>query len=227
MATKFSEYSALRSIARKRAERLSGAGLANLVTFPTVKELKVQGVSVENALRNIQRFLESPTKTREYRKLDEQQRPVIQQVGQQVVVSAKEQAKAEKRRAQNRESARRYRERVRNLTKQQRSYMKAAKTLGLHITPANAKAFAEYMDYRFAQGSDSVHYRIARFVEDYISIIARKGYKPGEILNDFNLFLSDRSALMESAGNMNGITPEQMDQLFEEFAEEDYWGEYD
>ena len=73
------------------------------------------------------------------------------------------------------------------------------------------------MDFRFAQGSESVHYRIARYVEDYMSIIAKKGYSPNEILNDFNTFLQDRSALMDRANNMEGITPDQMDTLFDDF----------
>lgn len=217
MASNYSEYSRLRSIARKRSERLGAAGLAQTVRFPTVKELKAKGVSPAAAMRSVSSFLSSPTTVKEYKKIEPQKRPVILPTSMGAVVTTKQMERIERRREQNRESSRRYRERIRNLTKQEKSYIKAAKTLGLHITPSNAKAFSEYMDFRFAQGSDSVHYRIARYVEDYMSIIAKNGYSPSEILNDFNLFLSDRSELMAHADGMNGISPEYIDELFDEF----------
>ena len=219
MASKYSEYSRLRSIARKRAERLSEVGLSSLMTFPTVKELKAQGINAAQAVKSIESYLAAPTKTREYRKIDEAQRPVFIPTASGVLVTSKEKEKQERRKEQNRQSSRRYRERVRSLSKQEKSYIKAARTLGLHIIPANAKAFAEYMDFRFAQGGDSVHYRVARYVEDYMSVIAKKGYSPNEILNDFNQFLSDRAALIQNAENMKGLTPGMIDELFEDFIE--------
>ena len=216
----FGDYSRLRSIARKRAERLSSAGLADLITFPTVKELKQKNITPAQAIKAVESYLSAPTKTREYRKINEAERPVFIPTTTGAVVTSKEKEKQEKRKAQNRESARRYRERVKNLTKHEKSYIKAARTLGLHITPSNAAAFAEYMDFRFAQGGDSVFYKVARYVEDYMSVIAKKGYSPSEILNDFNLFLSERASLMENAAGMNGITPDDIDSLFEEFLED-------
>ena len=152
--------------------------------------------------------------------MDEATKPEFIPTSTGVVVTTKDKAKAERRKAQNRESSRRYRERVRSLTKQEKSYIKAARTLGLHITPANAKAFAEYMDFRFAQGGDSVHYKVARYVEDYMSVMAKRGYSPSEILNDFNQFLSDRAALESSAASMSGVPAADIDSLFEEFLEE-------
>ena len=217
MASNFSEYSRLRSIARKRAERLSEVGLSSLITFPTVKELKAQGVNAAQAVRAIESYLSAPTKTREYRRIDEAQRPVFVPTSTGVIVTSKDREKLERRREQNRQSSRRYRERVRSLSKQEKSYIKAARTLGLHITPANAKAFAEYMDFRFAQGGDSVHYKVARYVEDYMSVMEKKGYSPNEILNDFNQFLSDRANLMQNAENMKGLTPGMIDDLFDDF----------
>ena len=217
MASNFSEYSKLRSIARKRAVRLSEVGLSSLITFPTVKELKAQGVNAAQAVRAIESYLSAPTKTREYRRIDEAQRPVFVPTSTGVIVTSKDREKQERRREQNRQSSRRYRERVRSLSKQEKSYIKAARTLGLHITPANAKAFVEYMDFRFAQGSDSVHYKVARYVEDYMSVMEKKGYSPNEILNDFNQFLSDRANLMQNAENMKGLTPGMIDDLFDDF----------
>ena len=65
-----------------------------------------------------------------------------------------------------------------------------------------------------------MHYKVARYVEDYMSVIAKKGYKPSEILNDFNLFLSDRAALETSAAGMNGVPAADIDALFDEFLDE-------
>ena len=115
MASKYSEYSRLRSTARKRAERLSEAGLSRLVTFPTVKELKAAGIKPGEAIKQVESFLQAPTKTSEYRRLDEQQRPVFIQEGRQLVITQKEKEKSERRKAQNRESARRYRQKGKNL----------------------------------------------------------------------------------------------------------------
>lgn len=220
MASNYSEYSRLRSIARKRSERLGETGLVKTVHFPTVKELKELGISPRSATKQVEQFLNAPTTVRQYRKTAEHAKPVFIPTPTGIVVTNKEKEKEERRKARSRERSRKYRERVRNLSKHEKSYIKAAKTLGLHITPANARAFAEYMDFRFAQGSDSVHYRIARYVEDYMSIIAKKGYSPSEILNDFNLFLSDRSELQAHADSMSGISPEYLDTLFDEFIEE-------
>lgn len=221
MASKYSEYSRLRSIAKKRAERLLESGLAQgLIHFPTVKELKAQGISGKAATKAVTSFLSSPTTVRQAKKAPD--KPVFIPTSTGAVVTTQAREKTERVKAQSRERSRRYRERVRNLSKQQKSYMKAAKTLGLRITPANAPAFSEYMDFRFAQGSDSVHYRIARYVEDYMSIIAKKGYSPAEILNDFNQFLSDRAELERRSEDMAGISPEDMDSLFDDFIYSDW-----
>lgn len=218
--SKYSEYSRLRSIARKRGERMAEAGYTKAIQFPTVKELKAGKVSYSAAMKNVEAFLNAATTVREYKKVPEAQRPVLFQSGPKVVITTQEQEKKERRKSQNRQSAARYRERIRSLSKQERSYMKAAKTLGLHITPLQAKAFGEYMDYRFAQGSDSVHYRIARYVEDYVSIIAKRGYKNAEIIKDFNSFLLNRQALSDKADHMQGYTPEEIDDLFDGYIEE-------
>lgn len=218
--SKYSEYSKLRSIARKRAERLAAAGLTESVSFPSVKQIKEQGLNLKSVMSGVQQYLSAPTTKRQYEKLEPVNRPVVVPTREGAVLTTKAHEKQERQKQLRRERNRRYRERVRSLTKQEKAYMKAAKTLGLHITPANAKAFGEYMDFRFAQGSDSVHYRIARYVEDYMAIIAKKGYSPDEILSDFNLFLSDRLALQVDAGNMTGITPEELDDLFDGYIDE-------
>lgn len=220
MASKYSEYSRLRDIAKKRAERLSESGFSNQIHFPTVKELKARGISGKAATKAIESFLSAPTTVRQAKKAPE--RPVFISTPTGAVVTTQARERAERKKAQSRERSRKYRERVRNLSKQQKSYMKAARTLGLRITPAQAQAFSEYMDFRFAQGSDSVHYRIARYVEDYMAIMAKSGYTPAEILTDFNAFLNDRSGLMERAGNMNGLTPDEFDESWDDFIYSDW-----
>lgn len=238
MASKYSEYSRLRSIARKRAERLSEAGLSRLITFPTVKELKAQGIKPEQAVRQVEIYLQAPTQTRQYRRMDEQQRPVFIQEGTQVVVSEKAREKAERRKAQNRESAWRYRERVKQLNatllKGEKAMIKAARTLGLHIPPSMARAYIEYMEYRFSYGSSKVKYRIATYVEEFQDLIVKRGkYNMQDVMKDFAEFMKDRKELgrkdntrtkrghdnTRTKRNVNeyGYTGEQVDDLFHAF----------
>ena len=233
MASKYSEYSRLRSIARKRAERLSEAGLSRLITFPSVKELKDSGIKPEQAVRQVESYLQAPTQTRQYRRMDEQQRPVFVQEGLQVVVTEKSREHTERRRAQNRESARRYREKVKavysSFTKNEKALIKAAKTLGLHITPALAKAYVEYVEYRFSYGSSKMRYRIATYVEEFQDLLVKRGkYNMQDLMKDFSGFMKERKDLSRTKRghdnsrtkrNVNeyGYTGEQVDKLFSEF----------
>ena len=224
MASKYSEYSRLRSTARKRAERLSEAGLSRLVTFPTVKELKAAGIKPGEAIKQVESFLQAPTKTSEYRRLDEQQRPVFIQEGRQLVITQKEKEKSERRKAQNRESARRYRQKVKDLyssfSTKEKALIKAAQTLGLHVTPANARAYIEYMEYRFSYGSSKLKYRIATYVEDFQELLVKKGkYGINDVMKDFQNFMKDQSELRQRKKrrkNVNeyGFTGEEVDNLF-------------
>ena len=224
MASKYSEYSQLRSIARKRAERLSEAGLSRLVTFPTVKELKAAGIKPGDAIKQVESFLQAPTKTSEYRRLDEQQRPVFIQEGRQLVITQKEKEKSERRKAQNRESARRYRQKVKSLyssfSTKEKALIKAAQTLGLHVTPANARGYIEYMEYRFSYGSSKLKYRIATYVEDFQELLVKKGkYGINDVMKDFHNFMKDQSELRQRKKrrkNVNeyGFTGEEVDNLF-------------
>ena len=233
MASKYSEYSRLRSIARKRAERLSEAGLSKLITFPSVKELKAQGIAPAQAVKQVERFLEAPTQTRQYRRMDEQQRPVFIREGTQVVVTEKAREKTERRKAQNRESARRYREKVKEVyssfTNQEKALLKAARTLGLHVTPAIAKAYIEYVEYRFSYGSSKMKYRIATYVEEFQDLLVKRGKNNmSDTMRDFAGFMKDRRDLSRTKRgrdntrtkrNVNeyGYTGEQVDDLMHDF----------
>ena len=217
MASKYGSYTQLRDIAVKRAGRLSAAGLAPAVHIPTVKELKLAGVAPATAIKNLEAYLAAPTKVSEARKLTTEERPVFVQTSRGVEVTTSAEEKRLKQRVQARERSRRYRERIRNLTEQDQIYRKAAATLGVYIAPADAKAFTEYMDYRFAQGGDKVTYKMNIYLKNFVKLM-KTGYKPEEIIKDFQQYMADRAALENRADSMTGFTPDEVDQLFKDFA---------
>ena len=217
MASKYGSYTQLRDIAVKRAGRLSAAGLAPAVHIPTVKELKLAGVAPATAIKNLEAYLAAPTKVSEARKLTTEERPVFVQTSRGVEVTTSAEEKRLKQRVQARERSRRYRERIRNLTEQDQTYRKAAATLGVYIAPADAKAFTEYMDYRFAQGGDKVTYKMNIYLKNFVKLM-KTGYKPDEIIKDFQQYMADRAALEDRADSMTGFTPDEVDQLFKDFA---------
>ena len=217
MASKYGSYTQLRDIAVKRAGRLSAAGLAPAVHIPTVKELKLAGVAPATAIKNLEAYLAAPTKVSEARKLTTEEQPVFVQTSRGVEVTTSAEEKRLKQRVQARERSRRYRERIRNLTEQDQIYRKAAATLGVYIAPADAKAFTEYMDYRFAQGGDKVTYKMNIYLKNFVKLM-KTGYKPDEIIKDFQQYMADRAALENRADSMTGFTPDEVDQLFKDFA---------
>ena len=174
MATKYTAYSEARSIARKRLERLNEAGyVINDIHFPSVKELKERGINPGSALRAVVAFLQAPTTLIEYRKESKKRDIAFRQTEQGVQVGERERIMKRARDAA-------YRERVRNLTKDEKRLMKGARRLGLNITPSTAAAFAEYVKYRDAQGKGSMKYWFA----------------------NYQRFLADRSALVSAADAM-------------------------
>ena len=217
MASKYGSYTQLRDIAVKRAGRLSAAGLAPAIHIPTVKELKLAGVAPATAIKNLEAYLAAPTKVSEARKLTTEERPVFVQTSRGVEVTTSAEEKRLKQRVQARERSRRYRERIKNLTEQDQIYRKAAATLGVYIAPADAKAFTEYMDYRFAQGGDKVTYKMNIYLKNFVKLM-KTGYKPEEIIKDFQQYMADRAALENRADSMTGFTPDEVDQLFKDFA---------
>ena len=56
----YKEYSRLRSIARKRIERASQAGIMDAARIPTVAEVRASG-NPAVYLNQVKRFLEAPT----------------------------------------------------------------------------------------------------------------------------------------------------------------------
>lgn len=217
MSSKYGSYTQLRDIAVKRAGRLSAAGLAPAVHIPTVKELKLAGVAPATAIKNLEAYLAAPTKVSEARKLTTEERPVFVQTSRGVEVTTSAEEKRLKQRVQARERSRRYRERIRNLTEQDQIYRKAAATLGVYISPADAKGFTEYLDYRFAQGGDKVFYKMNTYLKNFVKLL-KMGYKSDEIKKDFERYMADRAALENRAESMTGFSPDEVDDLFKDFA---------
>ena len=72
------------------------------------------------------------------------------------------------------------------------------------MTPSQAKAFVEYMDYRFSQGDFTQRYVVDDFVQDFSKALS-KGYKVKDITSDFEQFLAKRSNMKEYYDNILGV----------------------
>lgn len=205
--SKYTEYSQARSIARKRLERLNQAGyITDDISFPTVKQLKERGISPGTALRTVEQFLNAPTKLIEFRK-QPTEKLSFRQTASGVQLGEKEHQKKRARDAA-------YRERVRQLTKDDKRFMKAARRLGLNITPSTAKAFTEYVQYRYAQGIGSVKYWMANIVEDYMEAAQNKPKTGEAVLADYQRFLADRADLIAAAGQIGNSPTAQTSDMF-------------
>lgn len=201
-----SEYTRLRDIAQKRLGRLESAGLSVPgLAFPKMRELKTEAEKAA-ALRAVREFVQAPTKVKE-----------VRQTGQRVMPTAKgiravDPAQEAKRQRQREQRARR-REALAGLTKNQRGFIKAARTLGMTINTENIPEFLEYMEYRYSQYSDSQNYLIDQYVKDYKAL---KKAKRENIINDFARFRVDREALMEPVG-AEGYTAAQVQLMWNEY----------
>ena len=92
--------------------------------------------------------------------------------------------------------------------------MKAARRLGLNITPSTAKAFTEYVKYRHAQGIGSVKYWMANIVEDYMEATQNKPKTGEAVLADYQRFLADREDLLVASGEIGNSPTAQTSDLF-------------
>lgn len=207
MSSKYGDYSRARDIAQKRLERLNTAGyVAGDISFPTVKQLKERGISPGTALRAVEDFLNAPTKLIDFRK-QPKEKLSFRQTASGVQVGERERQMKRARDA-------RYRERVRQLSKDDKRFMKAARRLGLNITPSTAKAFTEYVKYRHAQGIGSVKYWMANIVEDYMEATQNKPKTGEAVLADYQRFLADRADLLVASGEIGKSPTVQTSDLF-------------
>ena len=204
--SQFSEYTRLRDIVVKRLNR---RGIDYHV--PTVKEIKatgktnVQSIELARQLSNLQNYIYRTDFEREEKKRN---RPRLTE---------------DERKAKRREYEKRYRrtkvarehERP-SQPKKYQGYLKGLRTMGVDIPPSKLPAFFAYMDYRFAQGNSAKKYVFDIFVDDYQRML-QKGYKPDQILGDFQKFEADQAGLRSRADAMEGITAEQAIALWDKF----------
>lgn len=229
----FKEYSRMRDIVRKRNIRLAEQGLAPLVHFPTVKEIKTGVADRGAAFRAVSGYYsEGSTVT-----AVKQTGIVPQVISFPEMPQARKLSSAEqKQRKRDWNRAYRQRKALRNeadspeQAKKHISYLKALETvartwkqqgvdIGLDLksmTPQEAQAFAEYMDYRFSQGDFTQMYVIDEFIQDFSKIRAKR-HNAKDILQDFSAFMLNRAGLQDRADNMQGVTSGQWSGYWDKF----------
>lgn len=222
MAINFKEYTRIRDIVVKRNKRAAAAGLMPVIHFPTVAEIKAGYVGAGQAQRFLKSYYSGGSQVKTIR-----QTGLIPEIRSfPVMPKPKPLTKAEqkeKRREQQRDYRRRKRVREHALTpekgKKYESYLKALETvqrtwkrrnfdLGidlLSLSPSQAQAFVEYMDFRFSQGDFTQHYVIDEFIQDF-SRLLKKGYKAQNILADYNQFLENRHSMASRMADMEGLS---------------------
>ena len=203
----YKEYTKLRDIAQKRVKRAQAAGVHIDIYIPKVKELRQRGEFAGNIeLIRLEQFIKTGYSLS---RRAAEARPVYT---------------AEEKRARKNEQNRDYRrrkvakeyEREAYPTKYQ-SYLKGLKTMGVDVRPSKLPGFFAYMDSRFAQGSSKdKKYVFDIFVDDFLQIL-KKGYNPGQIMKDFDIFMAEQSALAARANDMQGMSYERSISLYDEF----------
>lgn len=225
----FKEYTRMRDIVVKRNKRAAAAGLMPLVHFPTVKEIRSGIVDKQQALRALQDYYSSGSQVKAIRqtgyvpeirqlqqfpRLPEQPRPTAQQKRER----KREQQRSYRQRKKIRETAitpekaRKYEGYLKALDTVSKTWKKAGFNIGIDLkslTPSQAQAFVEYMDYRFAQGDFTQRYVIDEFIKDFSKLLS-KGHNPKQITSDFNQFLANREALQNRSNHMLGLSPDEI-----------------
>ena len=227
------EYTRIRDIVQKRIKRASAAGLAPLVHVPTVKEIKSGIVSAREAMQALQNYYSGGSQVKAIR-----QTGIVPEFKSFPTLPAQPKLTIEERKEKRREQQREYRRRKKvretaltpEKAKKYNSYLTALETvsrtwkragrdIGIdlnRLTPSQAQAFVEYMDYRFAQGDFTQRYVIDEFIQDFSKMLS-KGYSSKNIVSDFNLFLENRMQLQGRYEQMEGIPSWEFSELWDEF----------
>lgn len=227
------EYTRIRDIVQKRIKRASAAGLAPMVHVPTVKEIKAGLVSPSEAMRALKEYYSGGSQVKTIR----QTGLVPEFKSFPTLPKEKPLSKSEKRQKQRDyqreyrrrkkvrdtaltpEKAKKYDSYLKALESVSRTWRKAGKNIGIDLkslSPTQAQAFVEYMDYRFSQGDFTQRYVIDEFIQDFSKML-KKGYSSKNIVSDFNKFLEDRSQLESRYNNMEGIQSWEFSGLWDEF----------
>lgn len=229
----FKEYTRLRDIVQKRIKRASSAGLAPLVHVPTVKEIKAGIVDPQEALRALKGYYSGGSQVKTIRQTGlvpefksfptlPKEKPLSKSEKKQ---RQRDYQRDYRRRRKVRETAitpekgKKYESYLKALESVSRTWKRAGKDIGIDLrslSPSQAQAFVEYMDYRFSQGDFTQRYVIDEFIQDFSKLLS-KGHSAKNIVNDFNLFLENRMQLQGRMDNMEGIQSWEFTGLWDDF----------
>lgn len=229
----FKEYTRLRDIIQKRIKRASKAGLAPMVHVPTVKEIKAGLVSPAEAMRAVKGYYSGGSQVKSIRQTGlvpefksfptlPEEKPLNKAEKKQ---KQREYQRDYRRRRKVRETAitpekgKKYESYLKALESVSRTWKRAGKDIGIDLrslSPSQAQAFVEYMDYRFSQGDFTQRYVIDEFIQDFSKLLS-KGHSAKNIVNDFNLFLENRMQLQGRMNNMEGIQSWEFSGLWDDF----------
>ena len=235
----YKEYSRLRSIARKRIERASAAGAMEYVRIPTVAEVRASA-NPDEYMRTVKQFLNTPKATLRESKREAISMPKVEFAPVPPVTNklTPEQKKIRRREQSRRSKAKRAVERAASSAKEAKNkvgFLKALETvakdwreqgvdignwLGI-LSPAKAKAFTDYMEYRFSQGDYKNRYTIDTFIRDFGELV-RAGYNVQDIQGDFDVFLENQKRLKQNKRKANkyGVDTDEVDSAWRRFVKE-------
>lgn len=229
----FKEYTRLRDIVQKRIKRSVNAGLAPMVHVPTVKEIKSGMVSYSDAMRELKNFYSGGSQVKTIRQTgivpEFRSFPTLPPEPK-LTPEQKKEREREKRREYRRrkkvrdsamtpEKAKKYESYLKALDSVARAWKKAGRDIGIdlkRLTPAQAQAFVEYMDYRFSQGDFTQMYVIDEFIQDFSKMV-KKGYSTKSLVSDFNQFLENRQRLQSRSETMEGLSRSEIMNLWDSF----------
>ena len=229
----FKEYTRIRDIVQKRIKRASKAGLAPLVHVPTVKEIKAGLVNPSEAMRALKGYYSGGSQVKTIRQTGlvpefksfpslPEEKPLSKSEKRQ---RQREYQRDYRRRRKVRETAvtpekgKKYESYLNALESVSRTWKRSGKDIGIDfrsLSPSQAQAFVEYMDYRFSQGDFTQRYVIDEFIQDFSKLLS-KGHSAKNIVNDFNLFLENRMQLQGRMNSMEGIQSWEFSGLWDDF----------
>ena len=229
----FKEYTRIRDIVQKRIKRAASAGLAPMVHVPTVKEIKAGIVNPQEALRALKGYYSGGSQVKTIRQTglvpEFKSFPTLPELPP-LSKDQKRQRERDRQRDYRRrrkvrettispEKGKKYESYLKALESVSRTWKRAGRDIGIDLkslTPSQAQAFVEYMDYRFSQGDFTQRYVIDEFIQDFSKLLS-KGHSAKNIVNDFNLFLENRMQLQGRMENMEGIPSWEFSGLWDDF----------
>lgn len=229
----FKEYTRIRDIVQKRIKRAVSAGLSHMVHVPTVKEIKAGIVDPQEAMRALKGYYSGGSQVKTIRQTglvpEFKSFPTLPELPplskEQKRQRDRERQRDYRRRRKVRETAispekgKKYESYLKALESVSRTWKRAGRDIGIDLkslTPSQAQAFVEYMDYRFSQGDFTQRYVIDEFIQDFSKLLS-KGHSAKNIVNDFNLFLENRMQLQGRMENMEGIPSWEFSGLWDDF----------